>query len=143
MSQNTHNTAYLHQLCNYGKHIIKIKVHSASWGAIGIADEKQCKYENANFSKIKGAMSYYFGGYKYIDGLNFNRRKYGSKCNNGDIITMILEYDEYKGKLSFIKNDKDFGIAYDNINKSTLYRVALYQYYSNTKYTVLSYHIKQ
>ena len=52
-------------------------------------------------------------------------RPYCNSCNIGDVVEMILDCDECT--LSFKINDIDYGVAFDNIEK-TEYRAAIFMY---------------
>ena len=56
--------------------------------------------------------------------------KYGTRCNEGDIVKMTVDLDNYQ--LKYKVNDKDFGIAFDNIQKNT-YKIALYLFGKGSK----------
>ena len=57
---------------------------------------------------------------------------YAKCCNNGDVVEMILNLEDYT--LSFKVNDIDYGVAFKDIEK-TEYRAAIFIYaygYGNT-----------
>ena len=66
-----------------------------------------------------------------------NGQTYGEKaCVSGDIIEMILDLDNYK--LSYIINEKDQGIAFENV-EPTEYKVAVTLYEYDDKISLISY----
>ena len=52
-------------------------------------------------------------------------KSYGANCKDGDIVEMILNLEEYT--LSFKVNDIDYGVAFEDIEK-TKYRAAIFMY---------------
>ena len=67
-------------------------------------------------------------GYKYTNLFPPKGKQYGEKCGLMDKITMILNTgggDENKGTLEYYKNDKSMGIAFDNVDLSKTYHMAI------------------
>ena len=79
------------------------------------------------FSCTDMSLVYPNGGYT-------GYKKYGVQSKNGDIIEMILDLDNYT--LKYIVNGKDYGFAYDDIEKCK-YRAALYMWYEGDTVTLL------
>ena len=62
----------------------------------------------------------------------------------GDIITVSLDLCEYEtgqnyGTLSFAKNGKDFGVAFDTLSLDVVYRLAVCLFTTDNSVTILSY----
>ncbi|KAJ3438856.1 hypothetical protein M0812_14871 [Anaeramoeba flamelloides] len=64
--------------------------------------------ENHNDPAISGYVYYLCDGYKRMHGMKME--KYGQKCKNGDVITMIINME--KRTLQFLRNNNNLGIAY-------------------------------
>ena len=62
--------------------------------------------------------------------------RYGEVCDNGDVITMILDLEALQ--LKYIVNGKDFGVAFDKI-EATEYKATVSGYGERTVYKLLSY----
>ena len=129
-----------------GIHAWKFKVDNikSSWHVIGIwkCDKK--------FTDV------YENGYGYIISAGYltNPRDYGNlgkgygtvvrddwverryKCKNGDLIEMIVDMD--KLSISYKVNDKDFGVAFEEIDE-TEYRAGITTCYRDSRYTFISY----
>ena len=70
------------------------------------------------------------------DGLDGTHREYGEKIKQGDEIKMILIPS--KGILRYERNGKDLGVAYDNIDTSKTYCMALAVFPSKKGYLQLT-----
>ena len=68
-----------------------------------------------------------------------DRQTYGKRCEEGDIITMVL--DCKLNQISFHKNNEDMGIAYDNIvcGKDINYKMSMYLWHKNTEIELLEF----
>ena len=51
--------------------------------------------------------------------------KYAQRCGEGTVISMTLDIGLMRGKLSYKINDKDFGVAFDDINTYKMYCLAV------------------
>ena len=62
-----------------------------------------------------------------MDPSNTNKKlqSYGVDCQNGDILEMILNLNQYT--LRYKINGKDYGVAFEDIEK-TKYRAAIFMY---------------
>eukprot|EP01084_Bolivina_argentea_P004864 9199_1 len=108
---------------------------------IGI-DEHHCKHLNTNFTRGKDTINYGYCsgrngyGFKSHSG---NIQKWGAMYDQDDIISMIL--DLFSASLSFRKNGKDIGIAYDNIkqDESIKYRMCVARRFVEDSICLLSY----
>ena len=112
--------------------IMKYRLKSCIWFAqIGIVENDDAWLkQNLNSHKwYKEQRGYGFlcGNAKCVwsDGNNKTKRKhYGQKCNKEEYtVEMILNVKE--GTLRYIINDTDYGFAFDNIDKTKEYKLAV------------------
>ena len=57
-------------------------------------------------------------------------KNYGERVgNHNDEIEMIVDLTENNANIGYIVNNKNYGNVYDNIDKNSNYRLAVYFYY--------------
>ena len=59
---------------------------------------------------------------------------YGVKCKPDDIVTMIVDLNNYQ--IRYTVNDQDLGVAFDNIQQ-TIYKIEVYLYGKGSKVQLL------
>eukprot|EP01084_Bolivina_argentea_P129882 229355_1 len=123
-------TVYSRAMVDNGIHEWKIKILEQSSGCsmyIGIASTMD--HCNLLFCGKGGNYDRYNVGYSGYDAIKINYdnngKEYGEKYSKGDVITVCLDLN--KKCISFKKNDKDFGVAFDDICV-TEYRLAVSMY---------------
>ena len=91
------------------------------------------------FAKVyKDGYAYIMNYGKLADRENFGSygSDYGAICADGDIIEMILDMN--KMTLSYKVNDKEYGVAFHNID-NTKYKAGLTMCHKTSKYEFISY----
>eukprot|EP01084_Bolivina_argentea_P299722 516666_1 len=105
------------------------------WGSrsIGI-DEHQCKWIHKKFHEQAGTTHYSYNSYGkktkcIVNALEYGQ-KYGEEYGAGDKIAMKFDCSVNPPTLSFTKNEKDFGVAFNVERKNYKLAVGLYGDYS-------------
>ena len=98
--------------------------------AIGIADVEKlaaCEIHGSFGAPTRKIGIVYYGtGKKFLSLYGVSSKKYGSKWYYGEelIMTLDLTGDKF-GKISFKKDDEDFGVLYDKIDVNRQYRMGI------------------
>ena len=139
---NTNSSSFLINKINEGKYEWEFKIinidNNDDYAELDIGIWKtrfKKKITNSWFNS--GANAYVFSfnqGILWDKKEQLNWKKYGIKVKSGYTINMILDID--KRTLSFNINDKDYGVAFDNI-EVTSYTAAINCYSKGTHIELL------
>ncbi|KAJ3426035.1 spry domain containing socs box protein [Anaeramoeba flamelloides] len=120
-----------------GKHIYKIQIdsiHSNGFNStmIGVVAPE---ITGIGYMNKQGWSFYCFNGHKW----NENKHQvYGTKVKKNDIITMTVDMDKHT--LSYKLNEKDFGIAFENLPNEL--KLCLDLFYKNEQLTLIDHQIE-
>ena len=99
---------------------------------IGVIDEADTEFmasTNCYFSDSQyidcTAYSFYAWDATLHCNKSMQRRQYGIECGEGDMITIQLDMTNETGKISYWINDKEYGVAFDDVDVSKKYRLAV------------------
>ena len=133
-------TAFLSNIMDKGKHHWRFQIETPDGEAIDIGifkeecDSKRCIDSYPGKQANEAYMFSTSGHVNTYNEANAWYKQYGKKCKSGDIIDMVLDFDDLS--LSFSINDKSYGKAHENI-EITQYRAAVYLYTANHKIELL------
>ena len=137
-SMNAEQSIYCIKRVSSGKHKWKFRydqVTEYEWNLIGVGKTRTSLPTGNPWMGHGGDYGYAFAGPQSVTA-EPKWMLYGTCCQSGDIVEMILDLDERT--VSYAINDKDYGIA-DHDIEQTEYRAGVTLYKNDDKITLLSY----
>ena len=139
--RDCYNTAFFSKVAKKGIHEWKFRLNKFdSAGFTTIVGIWKTTFPMRYHVKLSTSSTRFYGYYLNNKTLTASgsgiRREYGEYCREGDVIEMILNLN--KLQLSYRVTEKDYGIAFNNIEDTT-YRAALCLHYRGDIIELLSY----